>query len=56
MLVRTTRQEYDRYVNMTCVQESNTDARTNGPCPNWSFSASPANANSIAEAGRGIEE
>jgi RHS repeat-associated protein len=40
MLVRSIRQEYHRHVNMSWVQESNTNAQTNGPCPNWSFSAS----------------
>jgi len=35
-VVRSRRQEYDRYGNMTCVQNSN----TNGPCGQWTYNTS----------------
>jgi hypothetical protein len=33
IVVASTRREYDRSHNMSCVENSN----TNGPCPNWTF-------------------
>jgi len=36
MVVRSPRREYDRYGNMSCVQNAN----TNGYCPQWAYSAS----------------
>ena len=44
MVVRSTRQEYDRYGDMSCVQNAN----TNGPCPQWAYNTS---TNHITTAG-----